>query len=247
MDFFSLFSLMVVVFILGYTAIALEHPLKVNKTATALLLAVILWVLLVIGGESILLSHTAFNDYLLQEPSGSFYGWLGQHALREHLGEIAEIVFFLLGAMTIVELIDSHEGFRIITDRITTTNKVKLLWVIGGITFFLSAVLDNMTTAIVMVALLRKLIGDKKERWFFAGMVIIAANSGGAFSPIGDVTTIMLWIGGQVTTLNIILKTFIPSVISMVVPLILISFTMKGKVQRPIQVAKEQVADPTTP
>lgn len=247
MDFFSLFSLMVVVFILGYTAIALEHPLKVNKTATALLLAVILWVLLVIGGESILLSHTAFNDYLLQEPSGSFYGWLGQHALREHLGEIAEIVFFLLGAMTIVELIDSHEGFRIITDRITTTNKVKLLWVIGGITFILSAVLDNMTTAIVMVALLRKLIGDKKERWFFAGMVIIAANSGGAFSPIGDVTTIMLWIGGQVTTLNIILKTFIPSVISMVVPLILISFTMKGKVQRPIQVAKEQVADPTTP
>lgn len=247
MDFFSLFSLMVVVFIMGYTAIALEHPLKINKTATALLLAVTLWVLLVIGGESILLSRTAFNDYLLHDPSGSFHGWLGQHALREHLGEIAEIVFFLLGAMTIVELIDSHEGFRIITDRITTTNKVKLLWVIGGITFFLSAVLDNMTTAIVMVALLRKLIGDKKERWFFAGMVIIAANSGGAFSPIGDVTTIMLWIGGQVTTLNIILKTFIPSVLSMVVPLVLISFTMKGKVQRPTQALKEQVADPTTP
>lgn len=205
------FYLMIVIFVLGYAMIALEHPLRVNKSATALLLAVVLWV--VFGFIS---------------PDG------GPHeALLLHLGEISEILFFLLGAMTIVELIDSHEGFRIITDRINTTRKVKLLWVISIITFFLSAILDNLTTAIVMVALLRKLVGDKKERWFFSGMVIIAANSGGAFSPIGDVTTIMLWIGGQITAVNIILKTFIPSVLSLIIPLTLLSATLKGEIRRP--------------
>ncbi len=228
---------MVIVFIAGYAAIALEHPLKVNKSATALMLAVVMWVLLMMGGASLLVNPINFQEFLVKIPTGSFAEWLTHHALLEHLGEISEIVFFLLGAMTIVELIDSHEGFRIITDKIKTTNKVKLLWVTSIITFFLSAVLDNLTTAIVMVALLRKLIGDKQERWFFAGMVIIAANSGGAFSPIGDVTTIMLWIGGHVTTVNIILKTFIPSVVSMVIPLALLSMTMKGQVQKPAKVA----------
>ncbi len=241
-----MFTLMVFVFIIGYAAIALEHPLKVNKSATALLLAVALWVLIVIGGEGILVSNTGFGEYLLKNPDGSFLDWLSHHALLEHLGEISEIIFFLMGAMTIVELVDSHEGFRIITDKITTRNKIKLLWVISIITFFLSAVLDNLTTAIVMVALLRKLIGDKKERWFYAGMVIIAANSGGAFSPIGDVTTIMLWIGGYVTTVNIILKTFIPSVLSMVIPLALISISMKGEVQKIPPKEKEPKHDPTT-
>jgi len=225
-----MFILMIIAFIIGYAAIALEHPLKVNKTATALFLAVALWVLFVIGGDQILVSKVAFSEYLLTHPGGSFLDWLSHHALLEHLGEISEILFFLLGAMTIVELVDSHEGFRIITDRIKTTNKVKLLWVISIITFFLSSVLDNLTTAIVMVALLRKLIGDKNERWFYAGMVIIAANSGGAFSPIGDVTTIMLWIGGHVTTGNIIAKTFLSSLLSMVVPLALISLSMKGNI-----------------
>ena len=181
----AMFYLMIFVFVLGYAVIALEHPLKVNKSASALLLAVAMWVLFVMG----------------------FPGLQQKQVLQEHLGSISGILFFLLGAMTIVELIDSHEGFRIITDLIRTTNKVRLLWIISVITFCLSAVLDNLTTAIVMVAILRKLIGDRKERWFFAGMVIIAANSGGAFSPIGDVTTIMLWIGGHVTTVNIILKT----------------------------------------
>jgi Na+/H+ antiporter NhaD/arsenite permease-like protein len=207
-----MFYLLIIVFILGYTAIALEHPLRVNKSATSLLLAVSMWVIYIAGFPN------------LYTPS----------VLTEHLGEISEILFFLLGAMTIVELIDSHEGFNIITDQIKTTKKVKLLWIVSIITFLLSAVLDNLTTAIVMIALLRKLIGDKKERWFYAGMVIIAANSGGAFSPIGDVTTIMLWIGGHVTTLNIILKTFIPSVISMVVPLLLLSLTMKGNIAKPL-------------
>lgn len=241
-----MFTLMIFVFIIGYTAIALEHPLKVNKSATALLLAVVLWVLFVIGGEGILVSNTGFQEYLLKNPDGSFLDWLSHHALLEHLGEISEIIFFLMGAMTIVELVDSHEGFRIITDKITTRNKVKLLWVISIITFFLSAVLDNLTTAIVMVALLRKLISDKKERWFYAGMVIIAANSGGAFSPIGDVTTIMLWIGGHVTTVNIILKTFVPSVLSMVIPLALISISMKGELQKIPLKEKGPKHDPTT-
>ena len=215
---------MIFVFILGYMVIALEHPLKVNKSATALLLAVAMWMLHVIN----------------------FPQNLTNRALTEHLGEISGILFFLLGAMTIVELIDAHEGFRILTDRIKTTNKVKLLWVISIITFFLSAVLDNLTTAIVMVALLRKLIGDKKERWFYAGMVIVAANSGGAFSPIGDVTTIMLWIGGHITTINIILKTFIPSALSTIIPLTLISMTMKGEIQKPARVIADH-GNSTTP
>ncbi len=242
-----MFEFMIVVFILGYAAIALEHPIKVNKSASALLLAVVLWVLFVIGGESILVNRGDFQEYLLKYPDGTFIDWLSHHALLEHLGEISEILFFLLGAMTIVELIDSHEGFRIITDKIKTTNKVKLLWIISAITFVLSAVLDNLTTSIVMVALLRKLIGDRKERWFYAGMVIIAANSGGAFSPIGDVTTIMLWIGGHVTTVNIIVKTVVPSIVSMVVPLALLSFSMKGEVAKPAHSAQEHGKEPTTP
>jgi len=241
-----MFILMILVFVIGYTAIALEHPLKINKSATALFLAVTLWVLFVLGGQQILVNQNAFQEYLSQNPGGSFLDWLSHHALLEHLGEISEILFFLLGAMTIVELVDSHEGFRIITDRIKTTNKVKLLWVISIITFFLSSVLDNLTTSIVMVALLRKLIGDKKERWFYAGMVIIAANSGGAFSPIGDVTTIMLWIGGHVTTGNIIVKTFLSSVLSMVVPLALISLSMKGNISSVPQKNGEEGANPTS-
>ena len=152
----SYFVLMVVVFIIGYTLIALEHPIKINKSATALLLAAIIWAVFALMGPG-----------------------FEHEALVMHLGEVAEILFFLLGAMTIVEIVDRHEGFKIITDKITTKNKRKLLWIISIITFFMSAVLDNLTTSIVMVALLRKLIDDKHDRWFFAGMVILAANSGG--------------------------------------------------------------------
>jgi len=230
-----MFYLMIFVFIVGYAAIALEHPLKVNKSATALMLGVLLWVLLMFGGQELLVNADAYKQYLTEVAGGTFADWLSHHALLEHLGEISEIIFFLLGAMTIVELVDSHEGFRIITDKIKTTKKVKLLWVTSIITFFMSAVLDNLTTSIVMVALLRKLIADKHDRWFYAGMVIVAANAGGAWSPIGDVTTIMLWIGGHVTTVNIILKTFLPSAVSMLVPLAILSFTMKGTVRRPAE------------
>lgn len=228
-----MFYLMILIFVVGYTAIALEHPLKVNKSATALLLGVVLWVLLMFGGQELLVNTDAFKKYLSEVAGGTFSDWLAHYALLEHLGEISEIIFFLLGAMTIVELVDSHEGFRIITDKIKTTKKVKLLWVTSIITFLMSSVLDNLTTSIVMVALLRKLIADRHDRWFYAGMVIVAANAGGAWSPIGDVTTIMLWIGGHVTTVNIMIKTLLPSLVSMLVPLAILSFTMKGVVSRP--------------
>ena len=155
------------------------------------------------------------------------------HQLLEHLGDIASILFFLMGAMTIVELVDAHEGFRVITDKITGTKKVPLMWVLSILTFFLSAALDNMTTAIVMCALLRKIIKDKHDLWTFAGMVIIAANAGGAWSPIGDVTTIMLWIGGQVTAMNIVVKLILPSLVCLILPLIWFTFTFKGTIQRP--------------
>lgn len=204
------FGLMIIIFILGYAAIALEHPLKINKSATALLLAAVIWAV-----------------YALLGPG------FEHESLIAHLGETAEILFFLLGAMTIVEIIDKHDGFAIITDQITTKNKRKLLWIISILTFFMSAVLDNLTTSIVMCALLRKLIADQKTRWFFCGMVILGANAGGAWSPIGDVTTIMLWIGGQVTAGKIIVETFIPSLVSLLVPLIIVSLTMKGEVERP--------------
>ena len=217
---------LVTIFILGYACIALEHPLKINKTASALLLGCLIW--------------AVFNMFNVNNPEvlasyGGFEGYRGfvSSSLIENLGETAEIVFFLLGAMTIVTLIEDYQGFTIITDHITTTDKKKLLWVISILTFFLSALLDNMTTAIVMVALLRKLIADKKERWLFAGMVILAANAGGAWSPIGDVTTIMLWIKGQVTTVNIIVKTLLPSLVCMVVPVLVLSATLKGEIVRP--------------
>jgi len=228
--------LMVVIFILGYTVIALEHPLKINKSATALILGVLIWVIYIFGGESILdftENREALQLFLNTNPDGSFYEFISHQQLLMHLGEISEILFFLMGAMTIVELVDKYDGFSIITDKIKTTNKKKLLWIISFISFFLSAVLDNLTTSIVMVALLRKLITDRNERWFFGGMVILAANAGGAWSPIGDITTIMLWIGGQVTTVNIILKVFIPSIIAMLVPLFFISFSMKGEIVKP--------------
>ncbi|HBG70143.1 MAG: sodium:proton antiporter [Bacteroidetes bacterium GWF2_43_63] len=234
-----MFLLMVIVFVLGYLAIALEHPLKIDKAASALLIGSLTWVVYISGAFDIFSSgaSTAWNDYFAANPDANtvegMQHFIVHNQIIEHLGEISEILFFLLGAMTIVEITDQHEGFKVITDRIKTTHKVKLLWIISFITFFLSAMLDNLTTTIVMVALLRKLIGDKHTRWFYASMVVLAANAGGAWSPIGDVTTIMLWIGGQVTTVSIIVGVFLPSLVCMVIPLSLLSFTMKGNVTRP--------------
>ncbi|MGB3142984.1 MAG: sodium:proton antiporter NhaD [Maribacter sp.] len=210
------------VFIVGYVFIALEHTVKIDKAATALLTGTLCWVLFILGKES-------FLTNIVGEEAIHFVN----EGLKENLGEIAEILFFLLGAMTIVEIIDAHEGFSVITDRITTTNRVKLLWILCILTFFLSAALDNLTTAIVMSALLRKLISERKDLWLFAGLLIIAANAGGAWSPIGDVTTIMLWIGGQVTAMNIIKEIFLPSLVCLLVPLGITSFRLKGNINKP--------------
>lgn len=202
----------VLTFVVGYLFIALEHSVKINKTATALLTGALCWTIYAISGIDD--SHVV------------------THHLREHLGEISEILFFLLGAMTIVELIDMHQGFKIITNRITTRDSKKLVWIISLVAFFLSAVLDNLTTTIVMVSLLRKLVHNKEQRLFFVGMVVIAANAGGAWSPIGDVTTTMLWIGGQITALNIIKTLIIPSLVCLAVPLLIVSLKLKGEVER---------------
>ena len=199
-----------IVFIVGYLVIVLEHPLRINKTATALITGVLCWVVYIFSkGDQALVSSQ----------------------LLEHLGEIAAILFFLLSAMAIVELIDAHDGFDVITTRINTTSEKKLVWIVCFLTFFMSAVLDNLTSTIIMVSLLRKLVSLPRRRMIYAGMVIIAANAGGAWSPIGDVTTTMLWIGGQITALNIILKLFIPSLVCMLVPLIILSFKMKGRAE----------------
>ncbi len=220
-------TLMIIVFVLGYMAIALEHPIKVDKAASALIIGGLGWTLYAFSGVD---AHH-MNEHL-----------------SHHLVDIAEILFFLLGAMTIVELIDAHEGFAIITDKITTNKKVALMWILSIITFFFSAALDNLTTSIVMGALLTKLIKDRENLWMFAGMVILSANAGGAWSPIGDVTTIMLWIGGQVTAANIITSVFIPSVVCALVPLIYLTFKLKGEITRPIKVeTAEHYTDPTTP
>ena len=238
-----MYALMAAIFVIGYLSIALEHPLKVDKAAAAILTAVVCWTILVLGADSLLPmleagAHGAGGD------NTQFV--VGE--LRHHLGEISEILFFLIGAMTIVELIDAHEGFKVITDRIRTSKRVHLLWMIGFITFFLSAALDNLTTTIVMVSLLRKLIKDKHDRWFMVGIVVIAANSGGAWSPIGDVTTTMLWIGNQITASGIVTQLFLPSLVCLLVPLAILSFTMKGEFERPEQVeTEEERSDPTTP
>lgn len=235
-----MYTTMALVFTFGYLCIAFEHSLRVDKAASALLTAVLTWTVLVLGADAII-------PALDIAAHGGDATHMVTSELRHHLAEIAEILFFLLGAMTIVELVDAHEGFKVITDRIKTTNRVKLLWLIGFITFFLSAALDNLTTTIVMISLLRKLIGDSHERWFYAGIVVIAANAGGAWSPIGDVTTTMLWIGNQISAGGIITQLFIPSLVCLLVPLIVLSFSMKGETARPaLTESEDSRRNPTT-
>ena len=197
--------LIVAIFVLGYACIALEAFTKVNKAAVALLMCVLCW---------------------------TVYCMMPGHdlsTLPESLGETAETLFFLMGAMTIVEIVDANGGFNFVRDTMKTRSKRKLMWRVAFMTFFLSAILDNLTTSIVMIMVLRKLIQEPKERLIYASLVIIAANSGGAFSPIGDVTTIMLWIKGMVTTQGVLSELFIPSVVSMVIPTLLLSLSLKGK------------------
>jgi Na+/H+ antiporter NhaD/arsenite permease-like protein len=208
----TMLALLVAVFVLAYAAIALEHPLKVNKTASALIAAGLLWTIYaVMGGD-----HHVVGENL-----------------TESLAATAQVVFFLMGAMTIVEVVDAHNGFEVITSRIRTTRQPALMWLIGIVTFFLSAVLDNLTTTIVMISLTKKLIDNHEDRLFFAGMIVVAANAGGAWSPIGDVTTTMLWIGGQITTLSIMERVFFPALINLAVPLLVTSYLLRGKVVTP--------------
>jgi Na+/H+ antiporter NhaD/arsenite permease-like protein len=201
----------VLVFVLAYAAIALEHPLNVNKSASALLGAGLLWTL-----------------YAVATGDPTKVG----HDLNESLMGTAQIVFFLMGAMTIVEVVDAHNGFEVITSRIRTTKLATLVWIIGLVSFFLSSILDNLTTTIVMVSLMKKLLAKREDRLFFAGIIIIAANAGGAWSPIGDVTTTMLWIGGQITALKIIEEVFLASLVSLLVPL---AVTAKVLGNRPVE------------
>lgn len=194
---------MIILFLTGYLLIALEHPLKINKAGTALLIGTLLWVMYTFAAPTFIpeVSAEAFQLFLNSEPSVASLPFIEQctqfvvqHQLLESIGEIAETLLFLVGAMITVELIDAHGGFMFITNRIKTTQKKKLLLFVATLTFFMSAVLDNLTTSIVMIMLLRKLLGNYKERWVFGSIIVIAANSGGAWSPIGDVTTIMLWV-----------------------------------------------------
>ncbi len=204
-------TLIITVFVLGYLLIVFEHPLRINKSASALLTGVLVWTVWIL---------------MSPEDAGSI-----ERALETQLGAAAGILFFLLAAMAIVELIDAHDGFSIITSAIHTRSKRKLLWVICLLAFFLSAILDNLTTAIVMVSLSKKLLKEQEDRMLFAGMIIIAANAGGAWSPIGDVTTTMLWIGGQISAANIIETVFLPSVVCLLLPLYLAGRKMKGEVE----------------
>ena len=250
-----MYILMLVIFVLGYTAIALEHNIRIDKAASALVTGVLCWTVYVLGAMNIVDFDSIPHALLaLFEEEGHIHDkhevithYVTHYQILEHLAEIASILFFLIGAMTIVELIDAHEGFSVITDKIRTTNKVKLLWITSIITFFMSAALDNLTTTIVMVSLLRKLINSQQQRWLFAGIIVIAANAGGAWSPIGDVTTTMLWIGGQITTMKIITGIILPSIVCLVVPLAWLSFKVKGNVVRPRKSStKDHYLDPTS-
>jgi Na+/H+ antiporter NhaD/arsenite permease-like protein len=209
-------ALVLVIFIIGYMAIAFEHPLRLNKAASALLTGAICWLVFFLNADS---AETATD------------------ALFHHLGEIASILFFLMGAMTIVEIIDSYDGFDIIKTKIRTTSKRKLLVIITVLSFFLSALLDNLTTAIVMASLCRKLLPVKEDRLWFAGLIVIAANAGGAWSPLGDVTTTMLWIGGQITALKIISSVFLPSLVVCAIPLLIVYRKFKKATIQPVIMA----------
>lgn len=220
----------VIVFVIGYVCIATESVLKINKAALALLMCVACWTLFMFSPES-----------YIAGPADNAIAQVAEH-IKVGLGDTAETLFFLMGAMTIVEIVDSNGGFNFVRDSIKTSSKRKLLWRIAFMTFFLSAILDNLTTSIVMIMVLRKLVQDHKERIIYASLVIIAANSGGAFSPIGDVTTIMLWIKGVITAQGVISEIFLPSVISVVIPAFILQYSLHGRFDKAQNVAQAQVS-----
>lgn len=208
-------SAVVFVFIIGYLAITLEHPLRLDKTVPALIMATLSWTLIALGGLPVFEVDPTLKEL---EPIGM------QKLLLHHLAKTSEILIFLIGAMTIVEIVDMHLGFDGLKTMVKIRSKRKLLWVLSGLAFFLSAVIDNLTATIVLITLLKKLISSREDRLYYAGLIIIAANAGGAWSPIGDVTTTMLWIADKVTPLKLIEHIFIPSVLCMVFPTLIASF-----------------------
>lgn len=235
-----MFTLMIIVFILGYILIVFEHVNKINKAASALLIGVSLWTIYSLSCESVLSlnnSHS-WEVFKAQLQHGvpqveDMRYFVTHHELFHHLSEISSILFFLIGAMTIVEVVDEYQGFSIITKQIKTSNVRALIWIISIITFFMSALLDNLTTTIILLTLLQKIISRKEFRWIFASLVIMSANAGGAWSPIGDVTTIMLWIGGQITAANIVSVLFFPSLVNMLVVTTILSYYIKGHTIKP--------------
>lgn len=229
----TLTIVIVSVFILGYLCIALESVLKINKAAIALFMFVICWTFYMVNPMPYLIA----SGY-----TGGEEGMLAhiRHIIESHLGETAETLFFLMGAMTIVEIVDSNGGFNFVRNALRTTSKRKLMWRMAFLTFILSAILDNLTTSIVMIMLLHKLVTNHNDRLVYASMIIIAANSGGAFSPIGDVTTIMLWIGNMITTGGVIKEIFIPSLVSMVVPVFILQYMLKGELVYPKEKVDEE-------
>lgn len=242
---------MVVLFLIGYTCIAMEHKIGVNKAAPALLLCALLWTCYIIDAPNILPSQEQFQAFLnglmqTSDTHSQVVSYVTQVQIIEHLGDVASTLFFLMGAMTIVELIDAHSGFAVITDRITTRSKRKLLWMLSVLTFIMSAVLDNLTTTIVMVMLLRKLIANAHERWLYACIIVIAANAGGAFSPIGDVTTIMLWVRGNISSSGVIPNLLLPSAVALLVPLLIAQRFLKGELTAADMPAHEDVKEAET-
>lgn len=227
----TLTILIVVIFCIGYLCIALESLTRVNKAAIALLMCVCCWTLLMMGPGAYY-PEVAANG-LLHHIS---------EVIEHHLGDAAGTLFFLMGAMTIVEIVDSNGGFNFVRDAIKTRSKRKLMWRMVFMTFFLSAILDNLTTSIVMIMVLRKLVQSRGDRLIYAALVVISANSGGAFSPIGDVTTIMLWIKGVITTQGVIMEIFIPSLVSMLVPAFILQYQLKGKFDKSLNLPKADVS-----
>jgi NhaD family Na+/H+ antiporter len=220
----SIFSLlMIAAFVLGYFAIAIEHVTRINKTSIALLMAIVCWSLQFINQAE------AYENNL--------------NYLSEHLAEISQVIFFLLGALTIVEIINAHKGFKLISDTIRVRSKRMLLWSMGFIAFFLSSILDNLTTTIVMVTLLRKLTDEGEDRLILGGAIVIAANAGGAWTPIGDVTTTMLWIGGQLSTLSVMKTLFFPSLVCLIASLVILNFSLKGNFS-PLDPVKKKEVEP---
>ena len=219
------------VFVVGYLCIALESVTRVNKAAIALLMCVLCWTLLMLGPGA----------YYPEVAAGSVVHHIAE-VIEHHLGDAAGTLFFLMGAMTIVEIVDSNGGFNFVRDTMKTRSKRKLMWRVAFMTFFLSAILDNLTTSIVMIMVLRKLVQSREDRLIYAALVVISANSGGAFSPIGDVTTIMLWIKGVITTQGVLTEIFIPSLVSMLVPAFILSLSLKGKFDKEQNLPKADVS-----